>query len=125
MGYSVVVFESDARVAQSLAGKLSSHFHTVHVTRSGDELRERIADSRPEAVVLDMESSRLADVRSLRQDFPLLPIVCLHRVPDDQLWVDALNAGASDVCQSDDAQNILSSVLHSVAIAKGAPASAN
>jgi len=124
MGYSVVVFENDPRLAQSLAGKLSSHFHAVHVTRSGEELRERIADSRPAAVVLDMESSRLTDVRNLHQDFPSLPIVCLHRIPDEQMWLEALDAGASDVCPTDDAQNILSSVLHSVALAKGA-ASAN
>jgi DNA-binding response OmpR family regulator len=120
MGYSVVVFENDPRLAQSLAGKLSSHFHAVHVTRSGEELRERIADSRPAAVVLDMESSRLTDVRNLHQDFPSLPIVCLHRIPDERMWLEALDAGASDMCPTDDAQNILSSVLHSVAIAMGA-----
>jgi DNA-binding response OmpR family regulator len=122
MGYSVVIFENDPKVAQSLAGKFSAHFHAVHVTRSGDELRERIARSRPEAVVLDIENSRLADVRKLRNDFPTLPIVCLHRLPDEQLWVEALDAGASDVCQADDAQNVLSSVLHNVAIAKNAAA---
>jgi DNA-binding response OmpR family regulator len=122
MGYSVVVFENDPKVAQSLAGKLSTHFHAVHMTRSGEELRERIVRSRPEAVVLDMESSHLSDVRNLRNDFPTLPIVCLHRVPDEQLWVEALEAGASDVCQADDAQNVLSSVLHNVAIARNAAA---
>jgi DNA-binding NarL/FixJ family response regulator len=64
----------------------------------------------------------LTDVRTLRNDFPSLPIVCLHRIPDDQLWVDALEAGASDVCQADDPQNVLSSILHSVEIAKSAVA---
>jgi DNA-binding response OmpR family regulator len=122
MGFSVVVFESDAKVAQSLAGGLSSHFHSVHLTRSGDELRERVARNRPEAVILDMEYSRLTDVSSLRRDFPTLPIVCTHRVPDEELWVAALEAGASDVCPADDVQNVLSSVLRSVAVAQGAAA---
>ncbi|HZW80339.1 MAG TPA: hypothetical protein VFF50_07705 [Candidatus Deferrimicrobiaceae bacterium] len=122
MGFSVVVFETDPRVAQTLAGKLSPHFHAVHLTHSGDELRKRVASNHPEAVVLDMEASRLTDVRSLHQDFPLLPIVCTHRIPDEQLWIDALDAGASDVCQSDDAQNVLSSVLRSVAVARAASA---
>jgi CheY-like chemotaxis protein len=122
MGFNIVVFETDAGVAKSLAGKLSSHFHAVHFTRSREELRERVSQSRPQAVVLDMENSRLTDVRSLRQDFPLLPIVCTHRIPDDQFWVDALEAGASDVCQSDDVQNVLISVLRSVETAKGASA---
>jgi DNA-binding response OmpR family regulator len=114
MGLSVVVLERDPRVAQSLAGKLSRHFNAVVLARSSDELRERISRSQPEAVVLDMENSRLSDVRDLRNDFPSLPIVCLHRVPDEQMWIDALDAGASDVCPADDAQNVLSSVLHSV-----------
>jgi DNA-binding response OmpR family regulator len=122
MGFSVVILETDPRVAQSLAGKLSSHFHAVHLTRSGDELRERVAKNRPEAVVLDMEYSRLTDVRGLRDDFPSLPIVCTHRLPDEELWIAALEAGASDVCQSNDVQNVVTSVLRSLAIAKTAAA---
>ncbi|MGA2020724.1 MAG: hypothetical protein ABSH02_09055 [Candidatus Sulfotelmatobacter sp.] len=122
MGFSVVVLETNPRVAQSLAGKLSPHFHPVHLTLSGDELRERVARSRPEAVVVDMEYSRLSDVRDLHDDFPSLPIVCTHRLPDEELWIAALEAGASDVCQSDDVQNVLTSVLRSVAVAKGAAA---
>jgi DNA-binding NtrC family response regulator len=122
VGLSVVVLESDPGVAQCLAGKLSSHFHAVHLTRSGDELRERVAKNRPEVVVLDMEYSRLTDLQNLHHDFPLLPIVCTHRIPDEQLWVAALNAGATDVCGSDDVQNVLTSVLRSMAIARSAAA---
>jgi DNA-binding response OmpR family regulator len=122
MGVSVVVLETDPRVAKSLASKLSSHFHAVHVTHSGDELRERVTKNRPEAVVLDMENSRLTDVSRLYRDFPSLPIVCTHRLPDDELWIAALEAGASDVCQSNDVQNVLTSVLRSVAVAKAATA---
>jgi|ERR1700733_9512889 len=122
MGFSVVVVESDSSVAQSLAGGLSSHFHSVHLTRAGHELRERVAKSRPEAVILDMEDSRLSDVRDLHNDFPSLPIVCTHRIPDEKLWVAALDAGASDVCRTDDVQNVLTSVLRSVAVARAAVA---
>lgn len=110
MGFNVVVVESDSRVTNSL----SSHFHSVHLTRLGDDLRERVAKSRPEAVILDMEYSRLTDVRNLRQDFPSLPIVCTHRVPDEELWIAAMDAGASDVCAPDDVQNVLTSTLRSV-----------
>src|ERR1700683_2551178 len=122
MGFSVVVLESDPKLAQSLAGELSSHFKSVQVTQSQGELRERIARNRPEAVILDMESSRLTDVRNLRRDFPTLPIVCTHRVPDDELWIAALEAGASDVCPADDAPNVLSSVLRNGANAQRFPA---
>jgi DNA-binding response OmpR family regulator len=107
MGLNVVVVESDSRVVKSL----TSRFHSVHLTRSGEELRDRVAKNRPEAVILDMEQSRLSDVRRLRQDFPSLPILCTHRVPDEELWVAALEAGASDVCSTADIQQVLTSVL--------------
>ncbi len=122
MGFSIVVVESDPRLAQSLAGGLSSHFHSVQMTRSGDELRERVARSRPQAVILDMEYSHLTDVQTLHQDFPTLPIVCTHRIPDEEMWIAALEAGASDVCPSDDVHDVLTSVLRSVAIANAAAA---
>jgi DNA-binding response OmpR family regulator len=118
MGYSVVVVESNPQLAQSLAGGLSNYFPMVDLALPGEELRKRVAQSRPQAVVLDMEYSRLSDVRNLHSDFPSLPIVCTHRVPDEELWVAALEAGASDVCAADDVQHVLTSVLRSVAIAE-------
>ncbi len=122
MGSSVVVLESDSRLAQSLAGGLSSHFNSVLLTHSEEELREQVAGSQPEVVILDMEYSRLTDVRNLHHDFPTLPIVCTYRIPDDELWIAAMEAGASDVCPADDVQNVLSSALRSVAVAKSAVA---
>jgi len=118
MGLSAVVLESNSKLAQSLAGGLSSHFKFVHLARSREELRERVARTRPEVVILDMEYSRLTDVRNLHQDFPGLPIVCTYRIPDEELWIAAMEAGASDVCPADDVQNVLSSALRSVALAK-------
>jgi DNA-binding response OmpR family regulator len=107
MGFNILVVENDPQVARSL----SSLFHAVQLIRSGEELRERIARNRPQAVVLDMEQSRLSDIRNLRHEFPSLPIVCTHRIPDEKLWVAALDAGASDVCSTEDVQNVLASLL--------------
>jgi DNA-binding NarL/FixJ family response regulator len=118
MSQSVVLLASDPKTAQSLAGGLGPHFHSVVLANTRDELREKVASHRPEAVVVEVEHSRLTDVRNLHQDFPALAIVCTHRIPDEELWMAALEAGASDVCPSDDVQNVLSSVLRSVAIAK-------
>ncbi len=85
-------------------------------------MRDRVSESRPEVVIVDVEYSRLAEVRNLHQDFPSMPIVCTHRIPDEELWVEAMDAGASDVCRSDDVQNVVSSVLRSVALANEAVA---
>jgi DNA-binding response OmpR family regulator len=118
---SIVVLERDPGVARSLAGGLRPHF-SVHVTRSREELRANVVRNRPEAVVLNIEYWRLTDVESLHRDFPSLPIVCTHRIPDEEMWMAALEAGASDVCPADDVANVLTSVLRSTALAREAVA---
>jgi len=114
MTQRVVVLEKDPGVARSLAGGLRGHF-SVHLTRSREELREDVTRNQPQAVVLNLEHWRLTDVESLHQDFPHLPIVCTHRVPDEDMWMAALAAGASDVCPTNDVGNVLTSVLRSTA----------
>jgi chemotaxis response regulator CheB len=121
MSQSVVVLEKDPGVAKSLAGGLRPHF-LVHVTRSREELRDNVARTHPEAVVLNIEHWLLDEVESLHRDFPALPIVCTHRIPDEEMWTAALSAGASDVCPTDDVGNVLTSVLRSMALSRHAAA---
>ena len=121
MAQSVVLLEKDPGVARTLVGGLRSHF-SVHVTNSNEELRANVARNRPEAVVLNIEHWRLTEVESLHRDFPHLPIVCTHRVPDEDMWMAALAAGACDVCPADDVGNVLTSLLRSAALSQGAAA---
>ena len=121
MNQSVIVLEKDPNVARSLAGGLRPHF-SVQVTRSRDELRDNVARNRPEAVVLNLEHWRLTDVESLHREFPALPIVCTHRIPDEEMWMAALEAGATDMCAADDVGNVLTSVLRSLEVSHGAAA---
>ena len=71
-----------------------------------------LAQNRPQAVVLNIEQWRLTDVETLHRKFPALPIVCTHRIPDEKMWMAALDAGASDVCPTGD---VLTAVLRSIA----------
>ena len=121
MFQSVVVLEKDPKVARCLVGGLRPHY-SVHLTGSREELRDNLTRTRPEAVVLNIEHGLLADVESLRRDFPALPIVCTHRIPDDEMWMAALAAGASDVCPADDVENVLTSVRKNVALSRSAAA---
>jgi len=121
MAQTIVLLEKDPGVARSLAGGLRSHF-SVQVTGSREELRDRVERNHPEAVVLNIEYWRLTVVESLHHDFPQLPIVCTHRIPDEEMWMAALEAGASDVCPTDDVGNVLSSVLRSTALSRRAAA---
>lgn len=122
MGPSVVLLEKDPKVAQYLALGLRPHFHSVDVMESHDALRERVSANQPQALVLDIENWRLSDVENLHRDFPELPIVCTHRIPDEELWAAALEAGASDVCPDDDVESVLTSVRRSMALARSAGA---
>jgi DNA-binding NtrC family response regulator len=112
---SVAILQHDTDVAQSLAGILRSHFHVVRMSGSQQELREAVVTDRPAAVILDIELAHLGDVKTLRQQYPLLPIVCTHRLPDEEMWTAALDAGASDVCPTYDMKTVLSSVLRNLA----------
>jgi DNA-binding NtrC family response regulator len=96
---SIVLYQNDARTAQLLATSLSQHFESVHLARSHEELGPTIARNRAEVLVLDMEKSYWGEVERLHQEFPSLSIVCTHRLADEELWTEALNQGASDVCE--------------------------
>jgi CheY-like chemotaxis protein len=122
MGLSVVVLQKDPAIALSLDGGLRSLFHSVHVAGSENELCDLVAQNLPEVAVLDVEELRFADVEKLHQDFPSLLIVCTHRIPDEEMWMAALEAGAVDVCPSYDVEAILASILRSVALAQGTAA---
>jgi CheY-like chemotaxis protein len=122
MGLSVVVLQKEPAIALSLDGGLRSLFHSVHVAGSENELCDLVAQNLPEVAVLDVEELRFADVEKLHQDFPSLLIVCTHRIPDEEMWMAALEAGAVDVCPAHDVEAILGSILRSVALAQGTAA---
>jgi DNA-binding response OmpR family regulator len=110
---TIIVFQRDPRLAQSLASTLSRHYHAVYVATSIEELRTDIPRHRADVAVLDIEASCLTDVARLHREFPGLSIVCTHRVADEEMWAAALDAGASDMCPAFDTQGILLSAERS------------
>jgi DNA-binding NtrC family response regulator len=120
---TIIVFQRDPRLAQSLASTLSHHYHAVHIADSVDELRVDIARHRAEVAVLDIEATNLREVARLHSEFPGVSIVCTHRVADEEMWTAALTAGASDMCPACDTDGIATSAersasfLHSQATA--------
>ena len=118
MDLSVLILQRDPATAQSLANGLRPHFRSVHVAGSREELLRRLLSNVPDVAVLDVEASDLADVEGLHRNFPPLLIVCTHRIPDEEMWMAALSAGAVDVCPADDAVAVLASILQSVSVAR-------
>ncbi len=116
---NIIVFQHDPRLAQALASTLSLHYHSVHVADSLQELRVQIPRYRADVAVMDVEASRLEDVKTLHREFPRTSIVCTHRVPDEEMWAAALNAGASDMCPATDTQTVAQSAERSVEQGRG------
>ena len=108
---SVVLFQTDSRTAQILVGKLSQYVCSVHLARTRDEIRPSITRYRAEVLVLDLENSCLSEVKRLHHEFPGLSIVCTHRLADEELWAEALNQGAADMCEPRNSHDIFRSVM--------------
>jgi hypothetical protein len=48
--------------------------------------------------------------------------VCTHRIPDDEMWAEALTAGAIDCCQNADVAGILDAVQRNIHLAHSSAA---
>ena len=103
---TVLLAENDTTVAAALAASLDGYFHSVKVVHSLAELKSAIPKMHANAVVADLETISLDDISDLRRQFQL-PIVCTHRVPDEKLWTAAMEAGALDVCEKNDAVSMV------------------
>jgi DNA-binding NtrC family response regulator len=108
---SLVVLEKDARIARGLVSSLHRHIQSIRVTNSCTALHDEIAKRRAQMAVVDIEQACLEEISKLHQEYPHLMIVCTHRLADDAMWVEALRAGASDLCGAFDLRSIVSSVL--------------
>ena len=101
---ATVVYHNDPRTAQALVVSLSEHVGPVNLIRRYEDIRSAIARHRAHVLVLDLETldratSRSNAVRDLHREFPSLCIVATHRLADDQVWTEAMNQGAADVCE--------------------------
>ncbi len=114
----IVVAHNDSSTAAQMAASLHKHFRSVSVAHSLDEMRSALPSQRPELAVVDLETVSLSDVRKLCRECHV-PIVCTHRLPDEQMWTDALDAGAIDVCQTNDVGSIMLAVRRNLSVAEG------
>jgi DNA-binding NtrC family response regulator len=103
LNLAVVLYHNDPGTAQALVVSLSQHFGPVNLVRNYREVRSAIARQRADVLVLDLEAldretSRANAIRDLHREFPSLCIVAMHRLADDEVWTEAMNQGAADVC---------------------------
>ena len=106
----VLLLQGDPRVAEMLARSLSDASHRVRLAKSLDDLHLAAAKNHPSAIILDLETATLDQLKSLKQEFRNIRIVCNHRVADEEMWSATMDAGADDFCPSSDARAILNAV---------------
>lgn len=109
----VVLLQCDPNITKSMAASLSKSFSLVDATHSIDKLQTSIAKHHPAVAIVDLEMVSINDVRRLCSDFSDVKIICTHRLADDKMWMEALNAGAVDVCPSSDIGCIANSAVRS------------
>lgn len=117
---NVVIAISDPQAAADLVNKLNPHFRSVAVAHNADEARHAIPKNRAQLAVVDLETVSLPDVEQLCHDFRNTSVVCTHRLADEEIWSQALQAGAIDCCFPQDVGGILQAVdrnVHSKATA--------
>ncbi len=108
---TVIVAQSNARCAESMAAYLHGHFQSVAVASSLEELRRDIPRRRAEIAIVDLELIDVNDVEELHHEFPSTSLICTHRLADEELWTASLAAGAEDCYMNDDVRGILSAML--------------
>ena len=107
---NVVLYQNDAETAERLAASLARYFPSIYLTRSREEIRPTLERYSAEVLVLDVETSEDHDLERLHREFPDLYIVCTHRLANDQLWTEAINQGAADLCVPWDTEDVVRSL---------------
>ncbi len=115
---NVVIATSDSKAAGRLAESLHRHFRSVAVARSLEEVRRAIPKHRAQLAIVDLELANMKDVHDLCSEFEQTQVVCTHRIPDEEMWTEALTAGAIDCCQNADVSGILDAVHRNLRAAR-------
>jgi len=111
---NVVLLQNDPGTSQTLTACLSRSFRSVRAASTLEELRNTLAKHRAQVIVVDLEKTPLDVVAQLAREFPGVCIVCTHRLADEKMWTAALNAGAVDICPSNDTSAVLTAALRNL-----------
>ncbi len=108
---NVILAQVDAQAAAKLASALHRRCKSVYVARTPEEVRNAVPKHRADVVIADLEVIGLSEIERLHKDFEHVSIVATHRVADEELWAQSLQAGAVDCCYPSDVLSILDSAF--------------
>ena len=116
---TVVLAVPDPTLNDMLANSLRAHFRVVLPAGNLEQIRPAVLKHRADVVLMDLESFSVNEIVALRQAFPALSVICVHRLADDALWSAALSAGALDCCHTSDIRGIVMAVNREGHLAQG------
>ena len=105
----LLVVDNQFRTLAELTSALHREFENVRAAFSFEQADATVREATPDAVIADLEILQPQDLRRLTRELEL-PVICTHRVPDEEMWTAALDAGALDVCPGSDTGEVLSAV---------------
>ncbi|HVZ19290.1 MAG TPA: hypothetical protein VG897_19375 [Terriglobales bacterium] len=121
LSLNVVLAQHDPAAASSLINNLRGQCRVVTLSKK-DEIRQDILRSRANIAVIDLELFSLPEVQNLCDEFKNVSVVCTHRLADERLWTNVMNAGASDCCLPTDVNGIMFAVRRYAARARSVAA---
>jgi len=121
LSLNVVLAQHDPAAANTLVNNLRGQCRAVTISKK-EQLRQEIMRSRASVAVLDLEMFSLPEVEEICEEFKNVSVVCTHRLADEKLWTNVMNAGASDCCLPTDINGIMFAVRRYAARARGAAA---
>ena len=116
---SVVLAVTDPVTSDSLLSSLRGHFRVVVPAADLEQIRPTVLKNRADCVLMDVESFPVNEIAKLREEFPSLSVVGIHRLADDAIWTATLAAGALDCCHTSDVRGIVMAVTRQGKLAQG------
>ncbi len=116
-GPNAIVVQSESSSAFALAAALRNCCHEVYLARTPEEARDAVPKHRANIVIADLELMHMPEIQRLHNEFGSVNIVCTHRIPDEEMWAESLQAGAVDCCYSSDVGAIMSAAMQNQHVA--------
>ena len=108
---NVIVAQSDAASATQMALALHDHCRTVYMAGTPEQMRRAVPKQRADVLIVDLELVGVGEVERLHQEYANVAIVTTHRVADEEMWAQSLQAGALDCCYPQDVAAALGPAL--------------
>ena len=108
----VFIAQADPKLGREFAAKLQVHFRHIEVLKALPELRNTLAQTKPYALIVDLEMIDFNELREICRSCPQTIVISTHRLADDEMWVASLAAGAADCCAATDYPGMIRAIVH-------------